>query len=122
MINMVISFIRAKHIDSFQKLCFLLFLHQQPELTGTSHEFAELLYLGDVRLLEEIITDLQMVGLVVCVEKHCKLHDEPDIRSHLEDLARAFEDPLTRQEILDQIGYGVSAPGRRHRHQLDKHF
>ena len=43
MSNTVASFIRAKNIDSFQKLCFLLFLHQQPELTGTSHEFAELL-------------------------------------------------------------------------------
>ena len=107
MSNTVVSFIRAKNIDSFQKLCFLLFLHQQPELTGTSHEFAELLYLGDVRLLEEIITDLQMVGLVVCVENRCKLHDEPDIRSHLEYLAKAFEDPLIRQEILDQIGHSV---------------
>ena len=105
--NTVASFIRAKHIDSFQKLCFLLFLHQQPKLTGTSHEFAELLYLGDVRLLEEIIADLQMVGLVVCAQDRCKLHDEPDIRSHLEYLARAFEDPLTRQEILDQIGHSV---------------
>jgi hypothetical protein len=107
MSNTVASFIRAKHIDSFQKLFFLLFLHQHPALTGTSREFAELLYLGDVRLLEEIITDLQTVGLVVCAENRCKLHDEPDIRSHLEHLARAFEDPLIRQEILDQIGHSV---------------
>ena len=106
--DVVASFIRVKHIDSFQKLCFLLFLHQHPELTGTSREFAELLYFGDVRLLEEIITDLQMVGLVDCVENRYKLHGEPDVRSCLQYLARAFEDPLAHQKILDQVRY--SAP------------
>ena len=107
--DMVASFIRVKRIDSFQKLRFLLFLRQRPELTGTSRVFAELLYLGDVRLLEEIITDLQMAGLVDCVgENRYKLCDEPDVRSGLQYLARAFEDPLARQEILAQVRY--SAP------------
>jgi hypothetical protein len=105
MSDVVASFIRVKHIDSFQKLCFLLFLHRHPELTGTSHEFAELLHLGDVRLLEEIITDLQMVGLLDCVENRYKLLGEPNVRSCLEHLARSFEDPLARQEILDQVRY-----------------
>lgn len=103
--DMVASFIRAKHIDSFQKLCFLLFLHQHPDLIGTSQEFAERLYLGDVQLLEEIITDLQMVGLVDCVENRYKLRNEPNVRSRLQYLARSFEDPLSRQEILDQVRY-----------------
>lgn len=70
--DMVASFIRAKHIDSFQKLCFLLFLHQHPDLIGTSQEFAERLYLGDVQLLEEIITDLQMGHSgELCACYHC---------------------------------------------------
>jgi hypothetical protein len=102
------SFIRFRHIDSFQKLRFLLFLLEHPKLTGTISEFAELLYFGDVELLEEIIGDLQKAGLIECVEENrCKLHDEPDVRSCLEDLAKAFEDPLTRQEILDQVGHGA---------------
>ena len=103
--KVVARFIDAMHIDSFQKLCFLLFLHRHPDLTGSSHEFAELLYLGDVRLLEEIITDLRTVGLVDSVENRYKLCDEPDVRSHLRYLVRAFEDPLARQQILDQVRY-----------------
>ena len=116
MSDMIASFIRIKHIDSFQKLCFLLFLHQYPELTGTSREFAERLYFGDVRLLEEIIADLQVVGLVDCVGNRYKLKDGPDVRSSLQYLTGAFEDPLTRQEILDQIGHSV--PLRYFRRQL----
>jgi hypothetical protein len=112
MSDMVASFIRAKHIDSFQKLCFLLFLQQHPELTGTSREFAERLYFGDVRLLEEIITDLQMVGLIDCTENRYKLHDEPDVRSGLQYLAKEFEDPLARQRILDQVKRGKCNYGR----------
>jgi hypothetical protein len=103
------SFIRRGHIDSFQKLRFLLFLFEHPKLIGTISEFAELLYLGDVELLEEIITELQKSGLVECLEgNRCRLHDEPDVRSCLEYLARAFEDPLIRQEILDQVGHSAS--------------
>jgi hypothetical protein len=90
MSDMIASFIRIKHIDSFQKLCFLLFLHQYPELTGTSREFAERLYFGDVRLVD-------------CVENRYKLNDGPDVRSSLQYLTGAFEDPLARQEILDQV-------------------
>jgi hypothetical protein len=108
MSDMIASFIRVKHIDSFQKLCFLLFLHQHPELTGTSREFSERLYFGDVRLLEEIIADLQMVGLVDCVENGYKLHNGPDVRSCLQYLTGAFEDPLARQEILDQVRASVA--------------
>jgi hypothetical protein len=108
MSDVIASFIRVKHIDSFQKLCFLLFLHQHPELTGTSREFSERLYFGDVPLLEEIIADLQMVGLVDCVENGYKLHNGPDVRSCLQYLTGAFEDPLARQEILDQVRASVS--------------
>lgn len=103
MINMVTDFIRARRIDSFQKLRFLLFLHRHPDLSETNHKFAEHLYLGDIRLLEQIIRDLQKVGLVDCEENRCRLHNQPEVSSCLQCLAKAFEDPLARQTILDQV-------------------
>jgi hypothetical protein len=101
--SLIVNFIRTRHIDSFQKLRFLLFLHQNPRLTGTCQQFAKRLYLGDLFLLEEIVSDLRLAGLVDCAENHCTLHDEPEIQSCLECLAKAFEDPLSRQEIFDQV-------------------
>jgi len=104
--DLVANFIRNGQIDSFQKLRLLLFLHQYPESTGTSQQFAEYLHLGDVPLLEKIINDLQMAGLVNCVENRCKLNTAPDILLHLQYLTKAFDDPLARQEILDQVRRG----------------
>jgi hypothetical protein len=101
--DLIFDFVRARQIDSFQKLRFLLFLHQNPDLMGTSQQFAEQLYLGDVLLLDRIIRELQKVGLVECVNNRCRLHDQPEIRFHLQFLARVFEDPITRQTILDQV-------------------
>jgi hypothetical protein len=101
--NRLVNFIREKNIDSFQKLRFLLFLYQHPKLTGTSRQFAKRLYLGDVSLLEKIIDDLRAAGLVNCIENRWILHDEPKIRRHLQHLTKAFDDPLARQEILEQV-------------------
>ena len=103
MSNLISEFIRVRHIDSFQKLRFLLFLQQHPDLSETGPEFAAQLYLGDTRLLEEIIRDLEKAGLVDCEENRCRLHHQPEIHSCLRCLARAFEDPLARQTILDQV-------------------
>lgn len=103
MSNTVANFIQARRIDSFQKLRFVLFLHHHPDLSETDQEFAEHLYLGDTRLLAQIIRDLQQVGLVDCEEKRCRLHHQPEVSSCLQCLARAFEDPLARQTILDQV-------------------
>jgi hypothetical protein len=106
--NRLANFIRVKHIDSFQKLRFLLFLYQHPDENETARAFAERLYLGDVPLLEEIIIDLQKAGLVDCVADHCTLHDESDVRFCLGCLTRVFEDPLARQKLLDQVGNNPS--------------
>lgn len=107
----VANFIRAMQIDSFQKLRVLLFLHQHPDFNGTGHQFAERLFLGDVALLEQIIHDLHQVGLVTCTDKGCRLRSEPQLRSCLLGLARAFEDPLARQAIVDRIRNDTSVPG-----------
>ena len=89
----VANFIRANNIDSFQKLRFLLFLRQNPEVAGTYQQFAGRLYLGDLYLLKEIIRDLQETNLLNCSENRCKLRDAPEVKSGLEGLAKAFEDP-----------------------------
>lgn len=108
--NDVVKFIRAKHIDSFHKLRLLAFLHQHPESSWTSQEVAEKLYLGDVPLLEGIIADLRSAGLIDCVSHRCTLHDEPDVRSCLQRLEEMCEDPLVRQQILDQVTHATFLP------------
>ena len=101
--DLIFDFVRTRQIDSFQKLRFLLFLHQHPDLIGTSQQFAEQLYLGDVLLLDRIIRELQKVGLVECMDNLCRLHDQPETRACLQFLVRVFDDPITRQAILDQV-------------------
>jgi hypothetical protein len=99
----VATYIKAKHIDSLPKLQFLLFLHKHPNLKGTSQEFALHSYLGSVLLVEKIISDLQCVGLVECVEERYQLHNESDVQLQLQDLAKAFEHPLDRLELIDTL-------------------
>jgi hypothetical protein len=106
--NDLTQFIRARRIDSFQKLRLLIFLHRQPESSWTSREIAERLYLGDVPLLEGIVADLRSAGLVDCVANRCTVHDEADVRSCLQCLAETCEDPLARQQILDQVTHDRS--------------
>jgi hypothetical protein len=99
----VLTYIRVKNIDSFQKLRLLLYLYQHPQLKGTSQDLANRLHLADIPLIEKIIADLQQAGLIDRVENYYKLPDEPEVRLQLQHLARAFEHPLTRQELLKQV-------------------
>lgn len=97
------QYIQSKGIDSFQKLQFLLFLHQHPHLKGTRREFAEQLYWRDITLLTKIIIDLQFVGLIEQVGKQYKLRNEPGNMFYLQKLARTFENPLARQELINHV-------------------
>ena len=108
--NIVANFLQVKRIDSFQKLRFLLFLHQYPDVKGTCREFAKRLHLGDLPLVENIIADLHHAGLVVRLGHHYRLFDEPTLEACLHLLAKAFEDPLARQELLDRVRSGPLAP------------
>lgn len=101
--DIISDFIRTKGIDSFQKLRLLLFLNQRTQLVGTIQEFAERLYLGDVSLLKGIIKDLQKVGLLECAGDQCRLPEVADIKLALSHLAKAYEDPLSRQKILAHV-------------------
>ena len=93
----------VKHIDSFQKLQFLLFLGKHPDMKGTCQEFGERLYFGYTPLMDEMINELYTAGLVECIENCYQLSHEPEVLSCLQDLAGAFEHPLTRQQVLDRM-------------------
>ena len=108
----IAKFIRARHIDSFQKLGVLAFLYQHSESSWTSQEIAERLYLGDVPLLEEIMADLRLAGLVDCDGNGCTVHNEPGVRWCLQRLHEILEDPLARQQVLDQVTHDTSLYGR----------
>jgi hypothetical protein len=103
MMDPIAAFIHARQINSFQKLFFLLFLYQHPEIQGTSQEFGTRLYLGNTGLTDKLLTELQQAGLVDQIENGYKLHEGTDVSLDLRRLAQAFEDPLTRQQLLDQV-------------------
>lgn len=99
----VVNYLQANRIDSFQKLNFLLLLHQYPHLQGTPQEFSERFYLGDISLLKRIIKDFQAVGLLEQVGHGYQLRKEPAVNSSLKYLAQTFANPLDRQEMLNWL-------------------
>lgn len=102
--DIVGEFIRAKRIDSVQKLYILLFLYQHPKLVGNSQQLASQLYLGHLPLVEEILNDLRGVGLVDRVGSRYKLCSDSKVESYLQSLVEIVKNPLARQELLEQIG------------------
>lgn len=98
-----LTFIRSKRIDSFQKLVFLLFLHKNPEAKGNSQYFAEKMFLGNVSLIEKIIAEFKEKGLMTSSDQHHFLQDTPEIRASLQHLQQLFEQPTTRQSLLEQV-------------------
>jgi hypothetical protein len=75
-------------------------------VTKSLQQLAERLYLGHLPLLERIINDLRLAGLVERVGSHYQLSDDPQVRSYLKVLAETFDDPLARQQILAQVQKG----------------
>lgn len=109
--NIVGDFIQAKHIDSVQKLYVLLFLHQHPQLVGTSQQLANHLYLGHLPLVERILNDLREVGLVDGIGNRYKFCNDSKVEANLQSLAEAIKNPVARQELLKQIGSGPHGEG-----------
>jgi predicted transcriptional regulator len=93
----------ANHIDSYQKLRLLLFLHQHPDMKGTCQEFGERLYFGHTPLVEEMINQLNSAGLIERMGNCYRLSRDPEVLSCLQDLVGAFESPLTRPQVLDRM-------------------
>jgi hypothetical protein len=54
-------------------------------------------------LIEKMIADLRGVGLLEGEKNVYMLPDEPSLKVCLENLARTFEHPLARQELLEHI-------------------
>jgi hypothetical protein len=106
--NDLVNFIRANHIDSFQKLRFLIFLCRNSESSWSIQQIAEQLCLGDMPLLEDIIADMRAAGLVDCAEGRCSLHKGRYVRSRLRRLIRVCEDPQARQQILSYVRRSAS--------------
>lgn len=102
--ELITNFLRTRQIDSFQKLHILLFMNQHPYRVGTSQQWAEWLYLGDILFLEKILRELQQVGLVNCIQEVCTLANEAEIKTSLKALGRVFDDPLARQILLHYVG------------------
>ena len=98
--TVLLSFLLVENIDSLQKLRLLLFLHEHQHLCGTSQDFAQRLYIGDTVFFQEILTELIITGLVLDDDNYYTLSADPFLLIHLDYLAQAFADPLTRQELL----------------------
>jgi hypothetical protein len=99
----VVNYIRQKRIDSFQKLRLLLFFYHHPEVKGAVQELAEQLYLGNIPLLAAMLADLHQVGLLDQFEEGYRLRNEPEVNWFVRTVAGAFEHPLTRLELLNQL-------------------
>jgi hypothetical protein len=112
--ELVTIFIHSSHIDSVQKIFFLLFLYQHPDAKGTCQELGARLYLGNTALVEKIIADLQQAGLIDQIGDGYKLHDEPKVRFCLGCLVETFADPLARQQLLELIKHRIVHPDLPH--------
>lgn len=108
MSNLTTSHPFSYHIDSFQKLRFLLFLHHHPNLQGTSEELAEHSFLGHTPFFEKLIAELHGAGLIEREGNHYKLHNQPEVRSFMQYLARLFEDPVARQKMIERFNRKTS--------------
>ncbi len=110
-------FIKMKQINSFQKLRFLLFLHRFPKLKGTSEDFAGQLYFGDKFFMDKMIAELEAVDLLRRIGHKYTLNNEPSIQSNLDELAKAFDHPLSRQKLLDCVRGNVNHNGHSDSYQ-----
>lgn len=105
MYETVKNYLRTKKIDSFQKLRLLMHLYCNSGFKGTSQQLADQLHWGDAALAEKFLTDLHRAGLVDCLGDHYWLRDTLEVKTQLQHLTKAFEHPLTRQELLNQLKY-----------------
>lgn len=103
--------VRSKDINSFQKLRLLLWLFEQSGSDVSSAELAEQLFLGDVLMLENMLDDLQIAGLLdyrehtdQCISgRRYALSNRADVKATLRCLSQIFADPAARQALLDEV-------------------
>jgi hypothetical protein len=105
MSELLTHFIKNKKINSYQKVRLLLFLYHHPCIKPTIPELAQKLYLGEIHILMNIMTELEVVGLIDCKENRYALGNDPAITAMLQRLSKTVDDPIARQRILQQISY-----------------
>ncbi len=98
----LIEFIRAKRINSIQKLRVLLFLGQSNYSVISAQQLAEHVYF-EVPLIETIIHELNLVGILIKKEDEYILPNEPALKTLLTELIQTFQYPLARQELLGYV-------------------
>jgi len=99
----VFRILHHRHIDSYQKSGLLIWVYQHPDEALGNREFAERLYIGDECILEHIIAELQEDGVLNCSFHCCRLSVGPGARAGVQCLADAFDKPLTRLRLIDDI-------------------
>ena len=97
------EFFEQYGIDSVQKLNLLLYLQRHPSKRGSIDAVGRWLHCADMPLLELLIGNLATVGLITVREGQYGLTTEATSRLLLEEVAAAYEHPLTRQTILDKL-------------------
>lgn len=101
--DLLANFLKEKKIDSYQKMRLLLYLYHHPGAGLTLSELAQRLYLGSIYVVMDIVAELHGDGLIGVDEDRYSLDDEPGNNAMIQRLAKAFEDPLARQRIFEQV-------------------
>ncbi len=97
------SCISCCKIDSWHKLYLLLWLYEHRNARLSCEELAQRLYLGDLRMVREMLGELRAAGFLTDDHGRCALAESPEILACLDTLHRAFTDPLARQALIDRI-------------------
>lgn len=101
--EILLRFIHGRRIDSFQKVSFLLFLYRYAQNHGVSHEFARQLNFSSDPQFDDMIVELTAAGILQQHGRCYILPNEPEVRQGLDSLMQAYEDPLTRQDLLGRL-------------------
>ncbi len=99
-----------RQIDSFHKVWLLLFLHQRLHEDGINRDYLRQVTFADAPTLDEAVYELQDAGLLIATGEALSLRDAQEVRSDLDTMARVFEDPLGRQDLLRRLYRRVSVP------------
>ena len=103
-------FMLLRQIDSFHKVWLLLFFHQRSHEDGINREYLRQVTFADAQTLNEAVDELQDAGLLIATGEALSLRDALEVRSDLDTMARVFEDPLGRQDLLRRLYRRASVP------------
>lgn len=101
--NTLCCFIANCKINSYRKLILLLFFFQHPDRAGTSEDLAHWLHLGSSFFIEDLLIELEGEEIIVQERGYYRLANKLKGQQCTECLLTHFEDPLARQNLLEQI-------------------